>query len=188
MSFLFLAQLLSKQPHWNPPHLPPTTAAPLPVSGCAPPEGLAGRLVLQPCSEPTAKLPPRDPRCAPPPPYLQVPLQLCQLILQAGVLQGHLLPQAPLKGRLPQGLGQLQVKPARGESHGLSVGHPLQSPMRGPAPELYFTDLGMIFPHIISYTNIHSYILISLPPSPLHPPTYLSIRPPTYLILYIFSF
>lgn len=52
------------------------------------------------------------------PPYLQAPLQPPQLQLQPRVLLQDLLAEAPLEGRLPQRLGQLQVKPGEGDTCG----------------------------------------------------------------------
>ena len=50
-----------------------------------------------------------------PTPHLQELLKLAQLAPDAGVLLGHFLTEALLKHALPQGLGQLRVKPVQGE-------------------------------------------------------------------------
>lgn len=52
-----------------------------------------------------------------PMPHLQELLKLAQLAPDAGVLLGHFLTEALLKHALPQGLGQLRVKPVQAE-HG----------------------------------------------------------------------
>lgn len=54
--------------------------------------------------------------CAPSP-HLQVLLKAAQLAPDAGVLLGQSLAETLLKHRLPQGLGQLCVKPVQAE-HG----------------------------------------------------------------------
>lgn len=62
-------------------------------------------------------------------PCLQALPQAAQLELQAGVLLRHFLTEALLKGRLPQRLGQLQVKPAR--KHGFWGAGGAQPPLPG---------------------------------------------------------